>query len=74
MGAAGQTGHPGAEKGGEGGWRRRGFGQLEATRAPAGRCLFCTFDQTEPPLAAKTPFSGLFAVTWHHLGPNTTAM
>ena len=34
MGAAGQTGHQGAEKRGGGGWRRRGAGQVVASRPP----------------------------------------
>ena len=33
-----------------------------ATRAPLGRRLLGTFKQTEPPPAAETPVSGLFAM------------
>ena len=43
--------------------------RLEATRAPPGCRVLGNFKQMEPPPAAETPFSGLFAMAKCHLGP-----
>ena len=71
MGAAGQTGYQVSEKRGTGGWK--GVGQLEASRTPQGTLCWATFKRIEPSLAAATRFSGLFAMSWCHSGPHTTA-